>query len=229
MRQTIDAMSTVPVFIQNGRLDAVATNRLGRALFSVMFEDPRAPVNAARFVFLDSRARDFYQDWEANTRQIVAILRAEAGRSPYDRHLSDLVGELSTRSDLFRRLWDHTMYASTAPASRASTTRSSVTSTSRSRAWISPTVASRCWSSRPNPAPLPKTACNYSRTGLTRTARTFSRSPRILTNPDVRWTGARRSPAVLTPSQAAGGGVTRQSRVAGSTRSVAARGAGAVH
>ena len=105
MRQTIDAMSTVPVFIQNGRLDAVATNRLGRALFSVMFEDPRAPVNAARFVFLDSRARDFYQDWEANTRQIVAILRAEAGRSPYDRHLSDLVGELSTRSDLFRRLW----------------------------------------------------------------------------------------------------------------------------
>ena len=105
MRQTIDAMSTVPVFIQNGRLDAVATNRLGRALFSVMFEDPRAPVNAARFVFLDPRARDFYQDWEANTRQIVAILRAEAGRSPYDRHLSDLVGELSTRSDLFRRLW----------------------------------------------------------------------------------------------------------------------------
>ena len=154
MRQTIDAMSTVPVFIQNGRLDAVATNRLGRALFSVMFEDPRAPVNAARFVFLDSRAR--FLPGLGNTRQIVAILRAEAGRSPYDRHLSDLVGELSTRSDLFRRLWDHTMYASTAPASRASTTRSSVTSTSRSRAWISPTVASRCWSSRPNPAPLPR-------------------------------------------------------------------------
>lgn len=85
MQQTIDAMSTVPVFVQNGRLDAVSTNTLGRALFSEMFEDARPPVNAARFVFLDARAQTFYQDWEANTRQIVAILRAEAGRSPYDR------------------------------------------------------------------------------------------------------------------------------------------------
>jgi len=105
MQQTIDAMSTVPVFIQNGRLDAVATNRLGRALFSTMLDGARQPVNAARFVFLDPRAQTFYRDWEANTRQIVAILRAEAGRSPFDRNLSDLVGELSTRSDLFRRLW----------------------------------------------------------------------------------------------------------------------------
>ena len=105
LQQTIDAMSTVPVFVQNGRLDAVATNRLGHALFSVMFEDARPPVNAARFVFLDQQAQTFYRDWEANARQIVAILRAEAGRSPYDRQLSDLVGELSTRSDLFRKLW----------------------------------------------------------------------------------------------------------------------------
>lgn len=104
-QQTIDAMSTVPVFVQNGRLDAVATNRLGHALFSEMFADARPPVNAARFVFLDPRAQTFYQDWVGNTRQIVAILRAEAGRSPYDRKLSDLVGELSTQSDLFRRLW----------------------------------------------------------------------------------------------------------------------------
>ena len=105
MQQTIDAMSTVPVFVQNGRLDAVGTNRLGRALFSEMFDDVRPPANAARFVFLDPRAQNFYQDWEYNTRQIVALLRVEAGRSPYDRQLSDLIGELSTRSDLFRKLW----------------------------------------------------------------------------------------------------------------------------
>jgi len=103
--QTIDAMSTVPVFIQNGRLDFVSANQLGRALFSEMLDDTRPPANAARFVFLDPRAQTFYRDWEDNTRQIVAILRAEAGRSPYDRNLSDLVGELSTRSDLFRKLW----------------------------------------------------------------------------------------------------------------------------
>lgn len=105
MQQTIDAMSTVPVFVQNGRLDAVAVNRLGGALFSEMLDGARPPANAARFVFLDARAQTFYRDWEAQTRQIVAILRVEAGRSPYDRHLSDLVGELSTRSELFRKLW----------------------------------------------------------------------------------------------------------------------------
>jgi transcriptional regulator with XRE-family HTH domain len=105
MQQTIDAMSTVPVFVQNGRLDAVATNALGRALFSEMLDDARPPVNAARFIFLDQRAQTFYREWEAQTRQIVSVLRAEAGRSPYDRQLSDLVGELSTRSELFRKLW----------------------------------------------------------------------------------------------------------------------------
>lgn len=105
LQQTIDAMSTVPVYVQNGRLDAVATNPLGRALFSEMLDDARQPANAARFIFLEPRAQTFYREWEAQTRQIVAILRAEAGRSPYDRQLGHLVGELSTRSDLFRKLW----------------------------------------------------------------------------------------------------------------------------
>lgn len=105
LQQTIDAMSTVPVFVQNGRLDAVATNRLGEALFSEMFADARRPMNAARFVFLDARAQIFYRDWEGNTRQMVALLRREAGRNPYDRALTDLIGELSTRSELFRQLW----------------------------------------------------------------------------------------------------------------------------
>ncbi len=105
MRQTIDAMSTVPVYVQNGRLDAVATNVLGRALFSELLDDAEPPANAARFIFLDPRAQTFYRDWEAQTRQIVAMLRAEVGRSPYDRKLSDLVGELSTRSELFGKLW----------------------------------------------------------------------------------------------------------------------------
>lgn len=105
VEQMLAAMTTVPVFVQNGRLDAVATNPLGRALFSELFRGQGEPVNAARFVFLDARSHDFYRDWDANARQIVALLRREAGRSPHDRDLTDLVGELSTRSDLFRRLW----------------------------------------------------------------------------------------------------------------------------
>lgn len=105
VQQLIDTMRDVPVFVQNGRLDAVATNRLGAALFSEMFVMPRRPMNAARFTFLDPRAQTFYRDWETNARQIVAVLRAEAGRSPYDRILTDLVGELATRSEQFRTLW----------------------------------------------------------------------------------------------------------------------------
>lgn len=105
VQQMVDAMSTVPVYVQNGRLDCVMTNRLGRALFSEMFVDQRLPMNAARFVFLDPRASVFYRDWAASSREIVALLRREAGRSPSDKHLSDLIGELSTRSDRFRTLW----------------------------------------------------------------------------------------------------------------------------
>jgi len=105
VQQLIDAMTDVPVFVQNGRLDAVATNRLGAALFSEMFLMPQRPMNAARFTFLGPRAETFYRNWESNSRQIVALLRAEAGRSPYDRILTDLVGELATRSEKFRTLW----------------------------------------------------------------------------------------------------------------------------
>jgi hypothetical protein len=51
------------------------------------------------------RARDFYLDWDRIARDIVASLRSAAGHNPYDRDLSDLVGELSTRSKEFRQLW----------------------------------------------------------------------------------------------------------------------------
>jgi hypothetical protein len=105
VQQLIDTMRDVPVYVQNGRLDAVATNRLGAALYSEMFVLPQRPVNAARFTFLDPRARTFYRDWAANAHQIVALLRAEAGRAPHDRILTDLVGELATRSEEFRIRW----------------------------------------------------------------------------------------------------------------------------
>jgi hypothetical protein len=39
------------------------------------------------------------------TTAAVAMLRTSAGRDPHDKQLHDLVGELSTRSDEFRRRW----------------------------------------------------------------------------------------------------------------------------
>ena len=101
----LDAMSGVPAFVRNGRLDILAANPLGRALYSQHFDSPYQPVNSARFAFLDPRSPDFYADWDAVAKDVVAVLHAEAGRDPSDRDLSDLVGELSTRSEPFRTLW----------------------------------------------------------------------------------------------------------------------------
>lgn len=105
VQQLLDAMRDVPAIVQNGRLDIIGANHLGRALFSEMYAQQATPVNFGRFIFLDSRAQSFYRDRSDAARQTVAILRAEAGRSPHDRELSDLVGELATRSVEFRQLW----------------------------------------------------------------------------------------------------------------------------
>jgi transcriptional regulator with XRE-family HTH domain len=101
----LDAMTAVPAFVRNGRLDLLAANALGRALYSQQFDSPFEPANSARFLFLDPRAQDFFPDWDRVAHDAVAVLRAAAGRDPYDRDLSDLVGELSTRSEPFRVLW----------------------------------------------------------------------------------------------------------------------------
>jgi transcriptional regulator with XRE-family HTH domain len=104
VQQLMDAMTGAAAHIGNDRLDILGANPLGRALFPQMFDGHERP-NAARFVFLDPRARDFYLEWDRIARDVVGILRSSAGRNPYDRDLSDLVGELSTRSEEFRQHW----------------------------------------------------------------------------------------------------------------------------
>jgi transcriptional regulator with XRE-family HTH domain len=92
-------------FVRDAHQNVLATNTLGRAFYSpVIGEGGRMP-NLARFQFLDPAARDFYPDWDLFAEMCVGIMRAEAGRDPHDRGLQDLVGELSTRSEVFRRLW----------------------------------------------------------------------------------------------------------------------------
>ncbi len=104
----LDAMNDAAAFVRNGRLDILSANRLGYALYAEAFSNPDRPVNLARFVFLDPRARVFYRDWDGIADAAVGSLRAEAGRDPYDRDLTELVGELSVRSDDFRTRWaDH--------------------------------------------------------------------------------------------------------------------------
>jgi transcriptional regulator with XRE-family HTH domain len=102
---TLDAVTGAAAIVGNDRLDILAANALGRALFSELYAGPARPANHARFVFLDPRAETFYVDWDRAARETAAILRSAAGRDPYDRDLSDLVGELATQSEPFRALW----------------------------------------------------------------------------------------------------------------------------
>jgi transcriptional regulator with XRE-family HTH domain len=105
IRRIVDAFSAMPAHVSNGRLDILYANPLAEALYTLPFSDPVRPPNTARFVFLDPRAPSFFVEWEKTVHDVVAHLRSELGRNPYDRSLSDLVGVLSTRSEEFRVQW----------------------------------------------------------------------------------------------------------------------------
>jgi transcriptional regulator with XRE-family HTH domain len=103
--RVLEAIEGAPAYVRNGRLDILAANRLGEALYSPVFATATGIPNMARFIFLQPDSPEFLVDWDRIASDAVAILRAEAGRDPYDRRLSDLIGELSTRSEEFRVRW----------------------------------------------------------------------------------------------------------------------------
>ncbi|MFI7160898.1 MULTISPECIES: helix-turn-helix transcriptional regulator [Rhodococcus] len=105
LQWTLDAVTAGPAFVRNGRMDLLAVNPLARAFYKDLYDMPGQPPNIARFTFLDERAFEFYPDWNAFAEVTVSILRTEAGRDPHNKELHDLIGELSTRSEEFRRRW----------------------------------------------------------------------------------------------------------------------------
>jgi transcriptional regulator with XRE-family HTH domain len=105
VQRILDSMTIAAAFVRNGRLDILAINALGRALYAPVLDGGRLPANLARFNFLDPRAHDFYPDWNDAANTSVALLRTEAGRDPRNRDLTDLVGELATLSEEFRTRW----------------------------------------------------------------------------------------------------------------------------
>ncbi|MFC4562385.1 helix-turn-helix transcriptional regulator [Nocardiopsis mangrovi] len=105
IQQVLDAITDAPAWVRNGRHDIVAMNPLARALYAPVLADPRRPANTIRFIYLDPAAREFFVDWERVADDAAAMLRLEAGRTPHDQALVELVGELSTRSDVFRHRW----------------------------------------------------------------------------------------------------------------------------
>jgi transcriptional regulator with XRE-family HTH domain len=111
IQQVLDAMTDAPAWVRNGRHDIIAMNALARALYSPVLSSPaagptgRRPANTARFVYLDPAATEFFVDYDVIANDSASYLRLEAGRSPHDKDLIEMVGELSMRSELFRRRW----------------------------------------------------------------------------------------------------------------------------
>ena len=98
-------MTAVPAYVRNARLDIVATNPLCQALYGGVLDDDKLPVNLARFVFLEPHSRGFFVEWDRVADDLAGALRVQAGRNPRDRSVSDLIGELSTRSEEFATRW----------------------------------------------------------------------------------------------------------------------------
>ncbi|MEK0098802.1 helix-turn-helix transcriptional regulator [Streptomyces sp. A475] len=106
LQQILDAMTGAAAFVRNAHLDVLATNQLARTLYQEALDTEDQPPNLARFVFLDSRARRFYRDWEGIAHDAVGSLRAEAARAPGNTDLADLIGELATHSAEFAMRWE---------------------------------------------------------------------------------------------------------------------------
>lgn len=98
-------MTGTAAFVRNGHLDILASNALGRALYSPVLGQPAHRGNIARFDFLDPSASDYYPNHDGALAVAIALLRTEAGRNPHDRDLTELVGELATQSEAFRSRW----------------------------------------------------------------------------------------------------------------------------
>lgn len=100
----LDSLDT-PAYVRNARMDILAANDVALALYDGILDRDHLPLNLARFLFLDQRAPGLFLDWENVADDAVAALRTEAGRDPHDKSLTDLVGELATRSEEFRTRW----------------------------------------------------------------------------------------------------------------------------
>lgn len=94
-----------PAYVRNARMDILAANNIAQALYGGILDRDHLPLNLARFLFLDHRAPAFFLDWDNVADDAVAALRGEAGRNPHDKSLTELIGQLSTRSEEFRTRW----------------------------------------------------------------------------------------------------------------------------
>ncbi|MFG2987990.1 helix-turn-helix transcriptional regulator [Streptomyces sp. NPDC048257] len=115
LQRLLDELTDLPAMVMGRRMDILAWNQGASALFGDYAALPQAERNIARITFLDPSSRNLYADWTACARENVAYLRLAAGRHPDDPELANLIGELSMKSEDFRRWWaEHSVQDKTA-------------------------------------------------------------------------------------------------------------------
>jgi transcriptional regulator with XRE-family HTH domain len=105
IRVLLDGMTGAAAYVRDEKADILAANDLCFGLYDGILDPAGLPFNLARFIFLDARAHGFFLDWDEVADGTVGALRGVAGRHPLDRSLTDLIGELSARSDPFATKW----------------------------------------------------------------------------------------------------------------------------
>src|SRR4051812_20050526 len=106
VQRTLDAFTGGMALVRNRRWDYLAANALGFAVYAEVFDGRIGPPNHVRYVFLDDRARTFFEDWPAVAHDTARILRSEAARGPHDPGPpAELIEELSQASPEFRAVW----------------------------------------------------------------------------------------------------------------------------
>jgi hypothetical protein len=105
VQHTLDAFTGGMALVRNRRWDYLAANTLGRAVYADIFDGRTGPPNHVRYVFLDDRARTFFEDWAAVAHDTARILRSEAGRDPHDTGPANLIDEMLEASPEFRDTW----------------------------------------------------------------------------------------------------------------------------
>lgn len=101
VRLLLDAWHNTPAYVQGPFQDVLAANPLAVAVSPIFTPGS----NILRAVLLDPAVQESLPGWQNRVGSLVAALRVMVGPDVDDPRLTDLVGELSVRSDMFRRLW----------------------------------------------------------------------------------------------------------------------------
>ncbi|UED87212.1 helix-turn-helix domain-containing protein [Streptomyces profundus] len=105
LRRVLDGMGELPAVVIDERLQLLAWNALGSALFGRLDEPAVRDRNQARYLLLDPSAKKTFLDWPERCQEVVALLRHAVGRYPEDSQLAELVAELAEHSADFRARW----------------------------------------------------------------------------------------------------------------------------